>query len=74
MKSKYQDKARGMMVGLAVGDALGAPVEFLPEPSDVYIKEMGDKIKHFHNIKSHNIVIARTASWIMFITHLFICK
>ena len=49
MKSKYQDKARGMMVGLAVGDALGAPVEFLPEPSDVYIKEMGDKIEHFHD-------------------------
>ena len=37
-----------MLVGLAVGDALGAPVEFLPDPSDVYIKEMGDKIEHFH--------------------------
>ncbi len=37
-----------MLVGLAVGDALGAPVEFLPFPSDVYIKEMGDKIEHFH--------------------------
>ncbi len=24
----YQDRARGMLVGLAVGDALGAPVEF----------------------------------------------
>ena len=46
---KYQDKARGMLVGLAVGDALGAPVEFLPEPSDFYIKEMGDKIEHFHD-------------------------
>lgn len=46
--NKYQDKARGMLVGLAVGDALGAPVEFLPDPSDVYIKEMGDKIEHFH--------------------------
>ena len=46
--NKYQDKARGMFVGLAVGDALGAPVEFLPDPSDVYIKEMGDKIEHFH--------------------------
>lgn len=46
--NKYQDKARGMLVGLAIGDALGAPVEFLPEPSDVYIKEMGEKIEHFH--------------------------
>ena len=46
--SDYQDRARGMLVGLAVGDALGAPVEFLPDPSDVYIKEMGDKIEHFH--------------------------
>lgn len=48
MEPKFQDKARGMLVGLAVGDALGAPVEFLPEPSDVYIKEMGDKIEYFH--------------------------
>lgn len=47
-ENKYQDKARGMMVGLAVGDALGAPVEFLPAPSDFYIKRMGDKIEHFH--------------------------
>lgn len=46
---KYQDRARGMLVGLAVGDALGAPVEFLPEPSDVYIKKMGDKIEHFYD-------------------------
>lgn len=45
---KYQDKARGMMVGLAVGDALGAPVEFLPAPSDVHIADMGEKIEHFH--------------------------
>ena len=45
---KYQDKARGMLVGLAVGDALGAPVEFLPAPSDFYIKQQGEKIEHFH--------------------------
>lgn len=44
----YQDKARGMLVGLAVGDALGAPVEFLPSPSDVYIETLGDEIEHFH--------------------------
>lgn len=43
------DRARGMFVGLAVGDALGAPVEFLPSPSDFYIKEMGDQIEHFHD-------------------------
>ena len=47
MKSKYQDKARGMMVGLAVGDALGAPVEF-GYTSDS-IKSLGDKISHFYN-------------------------
>lgn len=45
---KYQDRTRGILVGLAVGDALGAPVEFLPGPSDIYIKEMGEKIEHFH--------------------------
>jgi ADP-ribosyl-[dinitrogen reductase] hydrolase len=44
-----QSRARGMLVGLAVGDALGAPVEFLPQPQDFYISEMGDKIEHFHN-------------------------
>lgn len=43
-----RDRARGMLAGLAIGDALGAPVEFLPAPSDFYIKEMGDKIEHFH--------------------------
>lgn len=48
MEISYQDRARGALVGLAVGDALGAPVEFLPEPSDVYIEEMGDTIEHFH--------------------------
>ncbi|MBO7718080.1 ADP-ribosylglycohydrolase family protein [Candidatus Saccharibacteria bacterium] len=47
-KNNYKDKTRGMFIGLAVGDALGAPVEFLPEPSDAYIKEMGNKIEHFH--------------------------
>ncbi len=45
---KYRDRARGMLVGLAVGDALGAPVEFIPSPSDVYIAEMGDKIERYH--------------------------
>lgn len=35
-------------MGLAVGDALGAPVEFIPSPSDVYIAEMGDKIERYH--------------------------
>lgn len=51
MKAKdnqYRDRARGMLVGLAVGDALGAPVEFIPSPSDVYIDEMGDKIEYYH--------------------------
>ena len=49
MQSKYQDKARGMMVGLAVGDALGAPIQFLPDPSDFYIEQMGNKIESFHD-------------------------
>ena len=48
-RNEQIDKARGMLVGLAVGDALGAPVEFLPDPSDVYIEEMGDQIAHFHD-------------------------
>lgn len=43
-----KDRARGILVGLAIGDALGAPVEFIPAPSDVHIREMGDKIAHFH--------------------------
>lgn len=49
MALKYQDKARGMLVGLAIGDALGAPVEFLPSPSDAYIEELDEEIAHFHD-------------------------
>lgn len=45
----YRNRARGMFVGLAIGDALGAPVELLPEPGDMHIREMGDKIEHFHD-------------------------
>lgn len=48
MSMAEKDRARGMLVGLAVGDALGAPIEFLPSPSDVYIADMGDKIAYFH--------------------------
>ena len=48
LELSFQDRARGMLVGLAVGDALGAPVEFLPGPSDIHIKEMGDEIAHYH--------------------------
>ena len=43
----YRDKARGMLVGLAVGDALGAPVEFGYTSSD--IEALGDKISHYQN-------------------------
>ncbi|MBO7657322.1 ADP-ribosylglycohydrolase family protein [Candidatus Saccharibacteria bacterium] len=44
-KEKLQDKARGMLVGLAVGDALGAPIEFLPASA---ISVIDDEIPHFH--------------------------
>ena len=47
--STLLDKSRGMFLGLAIGDALGAPVEFLPGPGSLYIEEMGDKIAHFHD-------------------------
>ena len=47
--TNYQDKSRGMLLGLAIGDTLGAPVEFLPGPGSQYIEEMGDKIAHFHD-------------------------
>lgn len=42
---KYQNKARGMLVGLAVGDALGAPVEF--GYSSDSIRKLGETIAHF---------------------------
>ncbi len=45
MSNQYQDRAQGMLVGLAVGDALGAPVEF-GYSSDM-IRQLGDKIAHF---------------------------
>ena len=44
--SDYQDKARGMLAGLAIGDALGAPYEFGYKSKDIV--ELGDKISHFH--------------------------
>lgn len=40
-----RDRARGMLVGLAVGDALGAPVEF--GYTSQSIAALGDKIEHF---------------------------
>lgn len=43
--NKYQDKTRGMLVGLAIGDALGAPVEF--GYSSDFIRKIGKKLEHF---------------------------
>ena len=45
MKEKYQDKCRGMLVGLAIGDALGAPVEF--GYSNDAIRHLGKTLEHF---------------------------
>ncbi|MDO5481316.1 MAG: ADP-ribosylglycohydrolase family protein [Candidatus Saccharibacteria bacterium] len=45
MNTKYQDKSRGMLTGLAIGDALGAPLEF--GFSSTMIRRLGDKIAHF---------------------------
>ena len=42
-----RDRARGMLVGLAVGDALGAPVEF--GYTSQSIAALGDKIEHFQS-------------------------
>lgn len=43
----FRNRARGMLVGLAVGDALGAPVEFGFSSTD--IKRLGDKAFHFYD-------------------------
>ncbi|MBR2709955.1 ADP-ribosylglycohydrolase family protein [Candidatus Saccharibacteria bacterium] len=45
--NKYQDKAEGMLVGLAVGDALGAPVEF--GYSSDFIKKLWEELESFHD-------------------------
>ena len=42
-----KDKACGAMMGLAVGDALGAPVEF--GFSSTAIREEMDRVRHFHD-------------------------
>lgn len=49
--NKLQDRARGMLIGLAIGDALGAPVEF--GCSSRTIHHMGDKIKHFQDCPAY---------------------
>lgn len=49
--SRLQDKARGMLIGLAIGDALGAPVEF--GCSSRTIRHMGDKIEHYQDCPAY---------------------
>lgn len=44
---KVQDKARGALLGLAIGDALGAPVEFGYDSHS--INAIGDKLEHFRD-------------------------
>lgn len=59
--SDYQDKARGMLAGLAIGDALGAPYEFGYKSEDIL--KLGDIISHFHaqtkNFKLPKVSIGR---------------
>src|SRR5690606_20471685 len=41
-----EDRAIGCMLGMAVGDALGAPVEFHPVQYDKkFVKDMGHKVQ-----------------------------
>lgn len=47
MNDSYLDKARGMLIGLAIGDALGAPYEFGYTSSKIV--ELGDEIAHFRD-------------------------
>ena len=47
MKIDYRDKARGMLVGLAVGDALGAPFQF-GNTSDAIERNI-DELLHMHD-------------------------
>lgn len=42
---ELKNKARGMLIGLAIGDALGAPYEFGYKSEDII--KLGDKISHF---------------------------
>lgn len=44
-EDELKNRARGMLVGLAVGDALGAPVEFGYSSKD--IEALGDEIAHY---------------------------
>jgi poly(ADP-ribose) glycohydrolase ARH3 len=48
-RERKRDKFRGCMVGLAIGDALGAPVEFLAAEQ---IKEKHGRVEGY--VKSHN--------------------
>lgn len=45
--TQYRDKARGMLIGLAIGDALGAPVQF--GNSSEAISDNIDTLRHMHD-------------------------
>ena len=47
--NELKDKARGMLIGLAIGDALGAPVEVGYTSQDIVA--LGDKIEYYHEFK-----------------------
>lgn len=42
-----RNRARGAMIGLAVGDALGAPIEF--DHTSTMIRDKMDVVRHFHD-------------------------
>lgn len=48
-RSDLKDKIRGCLLGVAIGDALGAPFEhILPEQSNQQLDEIGGRIENFH--------------------------
>ena len=45
----YEDWAMGMMFGMAIGDAMGAPIEFQPS------REPVDYVSKYLNGSAHNV-------------------
>ena len=54
------DRYRGSILGLAVGDALGAPLELDPEAGGMCLSTQGEQLAHQHHQPAGTVSINST--------------